>query len=144
MQTSRRKAGFLRVGIRGTDFQLPDYQITHLPNLFLPPPGIFPPFVANKALLPFDPCATLGSPLGHAWATQGPPKGHPNPIPIPKRRQHRQGGAAFGYALPASSQKLSKIVGTMALILSDCIVFYSLLSRQKNGPRVLLWLIAEY
>ncbi len=42
-------------------------------------PGIFPPFVANKAFLPFDPCATLGWPLGHPWATLGPPKPNPNP-----------------------------------------------------------------
>jgi len=42
----------------------------------------FSTFIANKALIQFDPwgdpCVTLGWPLGHAWATQGPPNPNPN------------------------------------------------------------------
>jgi len=42
------------------------------------PPGLFPTFVANKATFAIRrlglPCVTPGWPLGHAWATQGPPK----------------------------------------------------------------------
>jgi hypothetical protein len=45
------------------------------------PSRLFCIFVANKGTYPNrplgDPCVTLGWPLGHAWATQGPPK--PNP-----------------------------------------------------------------
>jgi hypothetical protein len=47
------------------------------------PPGLFSSFLANKGASsnrPLDgPCVTLGWPLGHAWATQGPPNPRPNP-----------------------------------------------------------------
>jgi len=52
----------------------------------------FSSFGANKALNPNRPlglpCATLGWPLGHAWATQGPP--NPKPNPNPKQAEGRK------------------------------------------------------
>jgi hypothetical protein len=43
------------------------------------------------------PCATLGWPLGHAWATQGPPK------PRPNRGRQRVASLASSQQLGASS-----------------------------------------
>src|SRR5580765_5733289 len=54
----------------------------YLPTL----PGLFPTFVENKTLSPFDAWASLASRLGGPWATLGPPKGHPIPDPIPVGR----------------------------------------------------------
>ena len=48
-----------------------------------PPPGLFSSFVANKALSSIRPLGGPCGPLGDPWATHGPPKGHPNPIPNP-------------------------------------------------------------
>jgi len=47
------------------------------------PTPSFSTLVANKRLPPIDAWVTLAWPLGDAWVAQGPPKGHPNPIPIP-------------------------------------------------------------
>ncbi len=47
-----------------------------------PPPAIFSPFVANKALPQIHPCATLGWPLGGPCVALGWPKGDPSPTPI--------------------------------------------------------------
>jgi len=47
------------------------------------PPAFFRLLLQTKALLSFDARVAPAWPLGHAWATQGPPKGHPNPIPNP-------------------------------------------------------------
>jgi hypothetical protein len=41
--------------------------------------------VANKAIAPIHPWASLARRLGGPWATLGPPKGHPNPIPNRQR-----------------------------------------------------------
>jgi len=55
-----------------------------------PPPRPFLLFVANKGTSsnrPLgDPCVTLGWPLGHAWATQGPSNPRPNPKQAEGRR----------------------------------------------------------
>jgi hypothetical protein len=41
----------------------------------------------TKEVLGINPWEALAWPLGDAWATLGPPKGHPNPIPIPIRQR---------------------------------------------------------
>jgi hypothetical protein len=52
-----------------------------------PPARHFSVLVVNKALPPIDACVALAWRLGGPWATLGPPKGHPNPDPIPMNRQ---------------------------------------------------------
>ena len=46
-------------------------------------------FVANKALVPFDPSVTQASPKGDPGVTQGSPRRHPipDPNPIPSRQR---------------------------------------------------------
>jgi hypothetical protein len=61
----------------------------HFSPLERPHPLHFLVFVANKDVSPNRrlglPWATLGWPLGHAWATQGPPNPRPNPNPSRQR-----------------------------------------------------------
>jgi hypothetical protein len=94
----------------------------------LPPPGIFPTCVANKALAQIDPCATLGRRLGGPWATLGPPKGHPIPDPIPIGRGSQLKAPCFAaYAvgffwqkLRANSQKPNCQISFPARTLGRC------------------------
>jgi hypothetical protein len=66
-------------------FNFGNYPILAIPAIcFSPPPGLFLTFVANKNTFTIRrlglPCVTLGWPLGHAWATQGPPNPKPSRI----------------------------------------------------------------
>ncbi len=52
---------------------LPMTQLSRSPDhpISASPPGLFPAFIANKALIQFHPWVILASRLRHAWVTLG-------------------------------------------------------------------------
>ena len=54
-----------------------------------PRPALFQLLLQTKALTPINAWATLACPLGDPWVTQGSPRRHPipDPIPIPSRQR---------------------------------------------------------
>ncbi len=84
-----RSANFkLFFGSPRLGFQLPDFgNFGHFGNLS-PPHPLFSDFCCKQTTSAIRrlrlPCVALGWPLGHAWATQGPPKPRPNPKPSPQ------------------------------------------------------------
>ena len=60
-----------------------EYRLGAMSAIPQPPPPFFTFLLQTKHFLN----STLGPPLHGPWATLGPPKGHPIPIPIPSRQR---------------------------------------------------------